>query len=362
MLYPGAFAAQLHRTRSTFDDSLQIPVDWNLRPQALEQRLRAFGVSQRMLTELSPDEILELSIDPGWRALRSAVLDTKIWTHELAERAELTRSRINERRDLRTALPKLAAVLQSVTPASYRAPWQPAALAGLGSRQAALTVSTPKSWTWNDTQQLLCEYPRGRSVTLTKEPARLFRLLIHAGDPGLSLDEAEQALTEHDGITSAAASAPVWQSSKHRTESLQLSLRNRAAVLKHRLARSLAPLGLPIQLHKGRLLLPHHGRIRAVHSPWEFPHQTTRPPRPSWLKGQLVALWDLLAQHAPSPVGLGALAIAIGHPDSPSGRVYAAKVLSRLRRTLCEHKEPSQIMAQHAGQYRLIGNGPATAR
>jgi len=360
VLYPGAFAAQLRRSRSTFNDSLQIPVDWNLRPKALEQRLRAFGISHRMLTELSPKEILELSGDPCWRVLRSAVLETKIWTHELAERAELTRSRLKEGNDLRTALPTLAVVLQSVTPTIYRAPWQPAALAGLGSRQAALSVSTPRAWTWNDSQQCLSEYPSGRTVTLTKEPARLFRLLIHAGDAGLSFDEAEQALTEHDRIASAADSAPVWQPRKHRTESLENSLRDRATVLKHRLARSLAPLGLPIQLHNGRLLLAQHGRIQAVHSPWEFPHQTTRPPRPSWLKGQLLALWELLAQHAPSPVGLGALAIAIGHPDSPSGRVYAAKVISRLRHTLRERKEPSQIVDHHAGQYRLIENGPVT--
>lgn len=273
------------------------------------------------------------------------------------ERSATLRRLFRDHRDLRDALPKASDLLKEAMPSLPRTAvpgtWQLGVQSELGSRLAIDPTGIESELLFDCGSGIIAHPADNQQVTLTKEQARLLRLLVLAGDVGLGTDEFEQALCERDTLDSQQF--PNWPDAEDRSEMFRRALGERAVLLKHRLQIALRQLGLSILSQRSRWHLPCHQRVRLINTPWQAP-EVPRPPisRPLCLRGQESFVWDLLVQHWPSIVGLDAMAKALGRSNDSAGREYAAKVISRLRARLRTHTIPVDVIGHHTGSYRLV--------
>lgn len=308
--------------------------------RALVNRLLRFGIDVEQLLALPAAELMELTTNEHWLALRAFLLKPQA-SAELEQEVAAALVRQN----LRDGIHRAAALAQEWTPANetQTAAWQLPGQAALGAVRATrfgIGGSKPMALLNLQTSELRND---DITIVLTEQHKTLLSALAAAGPHGLAVQQVWQLLVEQDRLDGGTLVEP---EPRH----IQAKKRN-ADLAKHRLNIVLRPLGLKVISVigvRGRWRLS--GAVVLEGTAWHLAANTTTPQAAN-LSGQLQQLFATLAESWPGYRSVSALSQTIERTPERTSRVLA-RLKDRLRALNSEW-----ALFHSDRRYRLVRSG-----
>ncbi len=325
-LYPGRFSEILSLARRGMKEIPRPAYDPAADKRRIDAGLRRCGLDPRFLSERSEEELLRLAGSLEWARVRELLHRNDV-PEEMAQ-AESQPARMAIGCGLRRSYAAhRRTALWSSAPALVPGSWQ------LATEEA---FAPPIDFSGCEVVLDLISFELrgdGSTCRVSSREAQLIALFILGGETGLH--GKDLLIFEHDRGT---MSDDALAQGALRTS----SLRNVVHVTKSRLNAKLGLFGFCVGDRGGRIrLVDVRGGARWVGiagSLWEFDERavgqqvTEMPTR--CLPAELGVLFKVLVGASPYPVGLRALATAIGKPTDERGLNATSAGLNRLRRAL----------------------------
>lgn len=210
--------------------------------------------------------------------------------------------------------------------------------------------------------------------SLTRGELTLLTLFAACGAGGLHVEDVMSFLDEgvvFDGTTPERSVRRVPRAVGSLAEEEYAGLRNRTDVSLHRLARTLAPLGIKIthQPEDGRYLLEIRDAAenqdalvewRVSNSPWSDPDGGPVPVIGTKLSPQQTKVFLLLAGNMPDLVPAARIAGELGMAEQADSNAAISKIIHALNVCLRKHGVPWRVFSNRHGGYALVPDGPCS--
>lgn len=367
-LYPGPFFTRWLPQAGIA--GLPMPeVDSDLTFGEMGRRLAAVGVDLQALLGLSAGNLHEIVITPEWRRIREAVT---------APGQSLEAAGDGSLREAIGTLPRPVTIAGQRATAHLRFPtvfipeWRRAVWSTVGTVSLAAAPTAPATVTIDLSMHAAS---RGAlTLPLTRGELTLLTLFAACGAGGLHVEDVMSFLDEEDVLDGTTPERPVRRAPRAigtLAEEEYAGLRNRTDVSLHRLAGTLAPLGIKIthQPEDGRYLLEIRDAAedqdalvewRVSNSPWNDPDSGSAPVIGTELSPQQTKVFLLLAGNMPDLVPAARIAGELGMAEQADSNAAISKIIHALNVRLRKHGVPWRVFSNRHGGYALVPDGPCS--
>ena len=368
-LYPGPFVT--HWLPQVGLDGLPMPaVDSALTFGEMGRRLRVCGVDLNALLGLGADHLYQIVIAPEWRRVREVVTGTSQTTETTDDAGMSLREAVGN-------LPRLITTAGRRSSGHLRFPtvfipeWRRAVWSTVGNVSLAGGTEAPAMAVIDLTAHTVSSGPL--TQPLTRGELTLLTLFAACGAGGLCAGDVMAFLDEDDALRATTPEKPVPRpvDPKALTEGERFALRDRTDVALHRLAATLAPLGIRIanQPEDGRYLLEIQDAAedqdalvewRVSNSPWNDPGSGSAPVIGKKLSPQQTTVFLLLAGNMPHLVPTTRIAGELGMAEQVDSSAAISKIIHALNTRLRKHGVPWRVFSNRHGGYALVPDGPCS--